>query len=351
MRHSDPILLDINLHLFDGAAGGAAAAPAGAEGQSAAAGEASTLPKADTIKRPGSSRRAKSGEYDNVVFGKQETANSPAEADVTPDAGETKSEGNAKKSGVSTTSDSLEAKRQAFKELIEGEYKDQYTEMFQSAFNRRFKETKSMETSLSAQKPIMDMLMQRYNVADGDPAKLLKALEQDDAYWEEAADKAGLSVEQFKAMQKLERENAELRALRQRQAEQQQRIEGQQRAQQQLDRWYAEGEKLKELYPGFDFRAETANKAFTDLLKSGISVQQAYEVIHMDEIKANAARAAAQNAGQQMVAKLQSKASRPQENGTSSSSAVITKSDVHSLSRKDRAEAVRRAQRGDIIKF
>ncbi len=349
MHNSEPILLDIDLHLFDGAAGGAAGAAAG--GEAAAAQEsASALPKAE-VKRPGSSRRARAGEYDNVVFGKQEPAISAVESDVTPDAGENKGEGNANKSGVSTTSDTKEAKRAEFRKLIEGEYKEEYTAEFNNYFNRRFKESKSMEASLGAQKPIMDMLMQRYQIADGDPAKLLKALEQDDAYWEEAADKAGLSVEQYKAMQKLERENAELRALRQRQAAEQQRIEGQQRAQQQLDRWYAEGEKLKELYPGFDFRAETANKAFTDLLKSGIGVQQAYEVIHMDEIKANAAKAAAQSAGQQMVAKIQSRASRPQENGTSSSSAVITKSDVHSLSKKDRAEAVRRAQRGDIIKF
>lgn len=349
MRHSNPILLDIDLHLFDGAAGGAAAgASTGAEGGDAVQSNQSNLPKAE---RRGSSRRSRSGEYDNVVFGKQELANSPAANDNIPAAEGKTAEGNGKKSGVSTTSDSLEAKRQAFRELIEGEYKDQYTEMFQNAFNRRFKESKSMESSLSAQKPIIDMLMQRYGVADGDMIKLQKALEQDDAYWEEAADKAGLSVEQYKAMQKLERENAELRALRQRQATEQRRIEGQQRAQQQLDKWYAEGEKLKELYPGFDFKSETANPQFLGLLKSGIGVQQAYEVVHMDEIKANAAKAAAQSAGQQMVAKIQSRASRPQENGTSSSSAVITKSDVHSLTKKDRAEAIRRAQRGDIIKF
>lgn len=347
MQNSKPILLDINLHLFDGAAGGAAAAGGEAGGEGAAQGSASALPKA---KLSGSSRRTKAGAYDNVVFGKQEDAPA-AETATTPDAGENKGEGNANKSGVNTTSDTKEAKRAAFRELIRGEYKDEYTAEFNDYFTRRFKDMKGMETSLSAQKPIMDMLMQRYQISDGDVAKLQKAIEQDDAYWEEAADKAGLSVEQYKAMQKLERENAELRAMRQRQAAEQQRIEGQQRAQQQLDKWYAEGEKLKELYPGFDFQAETRNKAFTDLLKSGIPVQQAYEVIHMDEIKANAAKAAAQSAGQQMVAKIQSRASRPQENGTSSSSAVITKSDVHSLSKKDRAEAVRRAQRGDIIKF
>lgn len=334
-------LLDIDLQLFN-EGGAAGAAPAAAEG--GAQSDAGALPKADNR---GSSRRAKSGEYDNVVFGKQESA--PAvESTSTPDA--EGAEGNSK-SGVSTTSNTLEAKRQAFKDLIEGEYKDQYTEMFQNAFNRRFKETKSMETSLNAQKPIMDMLMQRYKIADGDTAKLLSALEQDDAYYEEAADKAGLSVEQFKAMQQLERENAELKAIRSQQEAEQRRIQGQQQAQAKLNEWYAQGDKLKELYPSFDFKAEANNKQFTDLLRSGISVQQAYELIHMDEIKENAARAAAQTAGMQMVAKIQSKAQRPSENGTSTRSAAIVKSDVHNLSRADRAEVVRRAMRGDKISF
>lgn len=331
-------LLDIDLHLFDGTAGGAAAAPAGEGGEASAQATESTLPKAD---KRGSSRRNKSGEYDNVVFGKQDEATSAAAEDITPAA--EGAEGNST-SGVTTTSNTLEAKRQAFKDLIEGEYKDQYTEMFQNAFNRRFKETKSMENSLNAQKPIMDMLLQRYNIADGDMAKLQTAIEQDDVYWEEAADKAGMSIEQYKEVQRLKRENAELTKERQRKL-------GEQQAQQQLAKWAADEKAVKELYPTFDLRTALENDQFRGLLKANIPMQQAYEVMHMEEIKASAARVAAQNAGQQMVAKIQQRAARPQENGTSSSSAVITKSDVHSLTKKDRAEAVRRAQRGDTIRF
>ena len=108
---------------------------------------------------------------------------------------------------------------------------------------------------------------------------------------------------------------------------------------------------MKEVYPSFDFRAEAANRDFMGLLKSGLGVQQAYELVHMEEIKAAAARTAAQTAGEQMKARIQNKAARPSENGTSSQSAVITKSDVHSLSRQDRAEIARRAQRGEKIRF
>lgn len=339
-------LLDIDLQLFDGAAGGAgaggSAGEGGAAGEGAAQGNESALPKAGT-KRPGSSRRGKTGAYDNVVFGRQGDAPA-ADAGVGSVAGSNNGEGNANKSGVSTTSNTLEERRQAFRNMVEGEFKDIYTEETQRIINRRFKETKGMEESLSAQKPILDMLMQKYKIGDGDMAKLQKAIEQDNAYWEGAAEEAGLTVEQYKAMQKLERENAELRQMRQKQ-------QGEAQAQQQLSAWMQEAEKLKGDYPSFNLKAEIGNKQFLDLLKAKIPMKQAYELVHMEEIKAATAKSAAQTASAQMQANIKAKASRPSENGTSRQSAVITKSDVHSLSKGDRAEIARRVQRGEKITF
>lgn len=329
-------LLKINLQLF--ADGGAAGAPTGGEGTAATE---SALPKAETNNR-GSSRRGKPGALSNVVYGKQEDASEPTA--TSPVAGGTNAEGNGNKSGVSTTSDALEARRAAFQEMIDGEYKDIFTERTQEIINRRFKETKGMEAELAAQKPIMDILAQKYGITDGDQKKLLSAIENDNQYWEAAADEAGLTVEQYKAMQKLQRENEELRKMRERQ-------QGQQAAEQQLAKWTQEADNLKKLYPGFDFRTELRNREFMGLLRSGLPVQKAYELIHMDEIKEAAARSAAQTTGAQMQARIKSKASRPSENGTSSQSAAVIKSDVGNLSRADRAEIARRVQRGEKIVF
>lgn len=328
-----------DLQLFNGAAAGGAAAGGDAGAGAPQTGEGN-LAKAEIKGTRGGSRRGKTGAYDNVVFGKQDAADGTA---VGSDAGNTAA-ANGNKSGVSTTSDTLEARRKAFDDMIGGEYKDIYAEKFQEAFNRRFKEVKGMEQSLSDQKPILDMLLQRYNIADGDMKKLQSAIEEDTSYWEEAADKEGLTVEQYKAMQKLERENAELRAIRQRQA-------GEQQAQAQLAKWMQEAEGMKDMYPGFDLRTEIQNRDFQGLLKSGIPVQKAYELVHMEEIKAAAARSAAQTASAQMQANIKAKQSRPSENGTSSQSAVIVKNDVHNLTKADRAEAVRRAMRGEKIRF
>ena len=322
-------LSKVDLQLFnDGGATG------GADSSTASTTDA---PKVDT-KPSGSNRRSKAGEFDNVVFGKQEGTTST-------DTTRLDTEGNptgAGKTDVSTTSDTLEARRKTFNDLINGEYKDLYQENFQKVFDRRFKEVKGMENELSAQKPILDKLMTRYGV--NDVAQLDKALTEDTEYWEAVAESKGMTVEQYHAMEKLERENAELRAIRQRQI-------GQQQFQQQIDKWYQEADKVKELYPSFDFKTEAQNPEFLSLLRNGNTVEHAYKVLHFDELTQNAARVAAQTADAQAQARIKQKASRPSENGTSSQSAAIVRNDVSSLTRKERAEIARRVQRGEKIVF
>ena len=318
----------VDLQLFND--GGAA----GAEGSVATTADA---PKADT-KPSGSSRRSKSGEFDNVVFGKQESATSN-EATSLDTEGKPMGAGN---TDVTTTSNTLEDRRKAFNDLINGEYKDLYQEEFQRVFDRRFKQVKGMEAELASYKELADMLRGKYGTDD--VAQLKNALTEDTEYWESVAEEHGMTVEQYHAMQKLERENEELRAIRQRQI-------GQQQFQQQIDRWYQEASRVKEIYPSFDFRKEAQNPEFLSLLRSGNTVEHAYKVLHFDELTQNAARVAAQTADAQAQARIKQKASRPSENGTSSKSAVIVKNDVSSLSRKERAEIARRVQRGEKIVF
>ena len=323
-------LFKVDLQLFnDGGATG------GAEGSTATATE--NAPKTENV-TSGSSRRSKSGEFDNVVFGKQEGTTSEETTSLEAEGNPT----GAGKTDVSTTSNTLEERRKAYNDLINGEYKDLDQERFQQVFDRRFKQVKGMEADLAAQKPILDKLMARYGVED--VASLDKALTEDTEYWERVAEEKGMTVEQYHAMQKLERENEELRAIRQRQI-------GQQQFQQQIDKWYQEADKVKELYPSFDFKTEAQNPEFLSLLRSGNTVEHAYKVLHFDELTQNAARVAAQTADAQAQARIKSKASRPSENGTSSQSAAIVRNDVSTLTRKERAEIARRVQRGDRITF
>lgn len=318
----------IRLDLFDGGAGaagdGAGAADGGAQG--------------DAQANPGNTRRGKtSGEFQNVRFGKQAAAGNAegGQGTVPPDAGEGKAD-------VITTSNTLEERKKAYRDLINGEYKDLYTEDTQRIINRRFKETQNLEQKVGQYQPVMDMLLARYKIGDGDVSKLMTAIENDDAYWSEAAEEAGMSVEQYKKFQKLQRDfDALQRANQQRQR--------QDEAQKQLDKWYREADELKKLYPTFELEAEVQNRQFLSMLKSGVPVQHAYEVTHMEEIKAGIAAMQARATEKQVVDGIRAKGARPQENGTSSQSAFVVKDDPSKWSKKDRDEVIRRVMRGETI--
>ena len=330
MKFND--ILHVTLDLFDGAAG-AAASGAGEGAGSGTQGETQQT-------SPAATRRGSSGEYSNVKFGKQDQpAAAGGQQANPPDAGE-----ESKKQGVETTSDTLEDKRKAFRALVDGEYKDQYTEDTQRIIDRRFRETKNLETQLSQQKPILDMLMQRYKIADGDLGKLTQAIENDNAYWSQAAEEAGMSVEQYKQFQKLQRENAQL-------LQAQRRSQNQQAAQKQLQKWYQEAEAMKADYPDFDLGRESQDPQFLSMLRSGVPVKLAYEVMHMDEIKPTVAQTTAQQTEKQVVEGIRAKGARPAENGTSSQSGFVVKDDPAKWTKKDRAEIVRRVQRGEQIKL
>ena len=322
-------LFKVDLQMFnDGGASGGAEASAATE----------NAPKVET-KPSGSNRRSKQGEFSNVVYGRQDgTTSDDTTQSLNP-------EGNPKGAGETETP---EDRRKAYDEFIE-KYKDIDQARFQDTFNRRFKEVKAMEAELAEHKEIVDKLMSRYGVES--VADVKKAFTEDYDFWERAAEEQGMTYEQHQlklkqdeAIRRLERENAEFKAIQQRQY-------GEQQVKQQIQAWNEEAKAVKQLYPSFDINAEVKNKAFLDMLKSGISMEHAYKVLHFDELTNNAARVAAQTADARATERMKQKASRPSENGTSSKSAVIVKNDVSNLTRQDRAEIARRVARGEKIAF
>lgn len=334
-------LLDISLSLFDGGA-------AGGDGAGAAAPASDSGAKGGSQALPGPTRRGKSsGDSQTVIYGKQETSAPAAAGDGGPAAGDQAQPsvaGKGKEGDVTVTSDTLEDKRKAFQALVSGEYKDIYTEETQRIINRRFREVQNLEQQVSQHQPVIEMLMQRYNIGDGDISKLTAAIENDDAYWSEAAEDAGMSVEQYKQFQKLQRENATLlQAQRQQQS--------QQAAQRQLQKWYGEAEQVQSVYPDFDLNAEVKNPQFLSMLKAGVPVRHAYEVVHMEDIKAGVAQQTAHHTEKRVVDGIRAKGARPAENGTSSQSAFTVKDDPSKWSKRDREEVARRVARGETIKL
>lgn len=154
-----------------------------------------------------------------------------------------------------------------------------------------------------------------------------------------------MSVDQYKQFVKMKSENERLRGI-------EQQSNARDQARQQLQNWYAEGTALKAAYPDFNIEKESENPQFVALLKSGISVEHAYKVIHMDDIVSGAVTTAAKQAEKNVVEGIRAKGARPQENGASSqNSGFVYKTDVHRLTKQDRAEIANRAGRGEHIEF
>lgn len=286
-------------------AGGAGGAPAGAE-------SAEVAPQ---------QTGAKGNPLAGVRYGKQEAE---------PDA------------GVPTQSVDRNAQ---FEALIKGEYKDLYDQRMQDTIQKRLKGQAETVNRYNALSPVLQMLGEKYGVDPNNAEALSKAIEDDDTFFENEALERGLSVEQLKAIKKMERENAQLKA-------QMEQEKNQQQVDQILVKWREDSEALKAVYPGFDFDAELqSNEKFGDLLRSNIDVRTAYEVTHLDDIVPAAMNFTAQKITEKVANNIRAGQARPTEGAMGNRSSVITKSDVSQLTRADRDEIDRRVARGERIVF
>ena len=303
-----PMLLNLQLFAEGGGDGGT-----GAEGTSGA-----------TVTAAGSQRKGANNPLANVKYGIQPTEETTPAAKVNP-----------------TPTEDRNAK---FEELIKGEYKDLYDARMQDTIQKRLKGTKETVERYEALAPTLEILAKKYGVDATDVKALNKAIEEDDSYFEEEALEKGITVEQLKEIRKMERENADLK----RQMEEQNRKEN---ANKIYAEWMKQADEAKVVYPAFDFRTEMQNPQFVNLLRSGIDAKTAFEVIHKDEIIPAAMQYTAKTVEQKLTNKIIANGARPSENGNSSQSATVVKSDVSQLSKADRAEIIRRVQRGEKIRF
>lgn len=231
-----------------------------------------------------------------------------------------------------------------FEKLIKGQYKEQYDARVQDTIQKRLKGSKETVDKYNALAPTLEILANKYGVDAADIEALNKAIQEDDAFFEEEALKRGMSVQDLKSIRKMERENADLKR-------QMQEKETKEKADKLYSQWLQQEQDTKKVYPSFNMQAEMQNPRFVDLLKSNIDVKTAYEVLHKDEIIPAAMQFTAKAVEQKLTNKIIANGARPTENGMSSQGAAVVKSDVSQLSKADRAEIIRRVQRGEKIRF
>lgn len=254
--------------------------------------------------------------------------------------GEEKGEGETK---------SPEERRKAFGELLRGEYADLTEELMQNAVTEA---TRRLEAS-PAMKGLMQALQEKYGTDASDLVALTEAVRngavKDDAYYEKLAMEKGVSTRTARELDKLESQNKHL-------TEQQQMIQQLERQRAQQARiaelqagWDREAEQLKAQYPDFNMAEVLANPEVEKMMRSGVSMTNAYRSAYFDHILKQQQAATARQVEQGVVNRMQQRNARPGENGTRPGGAVQTKIDVSHMSRKEMEEMERRAMRGEVI--
>lgn len=351
----------VNLQLFaEGCGdGGAAAAAASAADAAPAVQEPALRPAEERLARRSGVLKRSSREEGSPSQSAQSAASSPEggalgseeKSELDEEAAENQNEAEGKdgeEKGEGKTK-SPEERRKAFGELLRGEYADLTEELMQNAVTEA---TRRLEAS-PAMKGLMQALQEKYGTDANDLVALTEAVRngavKDDAYYEKLAMEKGVSTKTARELDKLESQNKQL-------TEQQQLIRQMERQREQQARiaelqagWDREAEQLKAQYPDFNMAEVLANPEVEKMMRSGVSMTNAYRSAYFDHILKQQQAATAQQVEQGVVNRMQQRNARPGENGTRPGSAVQTKIDVSHMSRKEMEEMEKRVMRGEVI--
>lgn len=235
-----------------------------------------------------------------------------------------------------------------FEKLIKGDYKEQFNKRVENTVKKRLKNSKETETKLKeteaklqATQPALQLLAEYYNVNTDDISGLVKAIQNDDRYLEEEAMKQGLDVNVLRRMKSAERERDVAIAQRDAQIQDQQRRE-------EVSRWYKDFEtNVKSVYPNITFDDAMQNEQFIKMMHLGIDALSAVTALNAREAIPAAMEAAAQSATKKVTDNIRANQGRPNEGAAMSSAAVVTKSDVSSLSNADVEKILDRVRSGE----
>ena len=351
----------VNLQLFaEGCGdGGAAAAAASAADAAPAVQEPALRPAEERLARRSGVLKRSSREEGSPSQSAQSAASSPEggalgseeKSELDEEAAENQNEAEGKdgeEKGEGKTK-SPEERRKAFGELLRGEYADLTEELMQNAVTEA---TRRLEAS-PAMKGLMQALQEKYGTDANDLVALAEAVRngavKDDAYYEKLAMEKGVSTRTARELDKLESQNKHL-------TEQQQMIQQMERQRVQQARiaelqagWDREAEQLKAQYPDFNMAEVLANPEVEKMMRSGVSMTNAYRSAYFDHILKQQQAATARQVEQGVVNRMQQRNARPGENGTRPGGAVQTKIDVSHMSRKEMEEMEKRVMRGEVI--
>lgn len=315
----------LNLQLFaDGASSGASGGEGGGEG--ATSGDNATAAAEQRLRELGVPE-AKIRKSASKVASKMPTQTAQT-------AVEQKEEANVESATTQqkpTTEDTgATPQRMSWDEIMKD---PEYNKQMQAVVRSRLKSEKSAEEALGKMAPAIEVMARKYGLdaANMDYEALAKAINDDDAYYEDKALEMGVSIETAKKVDQMERDSERQKAVEQRTLQEQ-------KIQQHFVRLEQQAEAMKKVFPNFDLRTELSNPAFARMTSPnvGISVEDAYYAVHRNEIQTAAMQVTAQKTAEKISNAIQSGSRRPDESGASSQAPSVSTFNYAKASREQR---------------
>ena len=197
-------------------------------------------------------------------------------------------------------------RNEEYRRLIQGEYKELFDADVHNILHRRLKKSEETIKSFELLAPALRVLAKKYGIDEDDAQALAAAILRD-----------------FDPAKR----------------------DGQVRAQ--YEKWLGEAAEAKESYPEFELEAELCDEEFRSLLKSGVPVKGAYELIHRQELLDGYTKKLEESITKRILAGTL----RPKENAISGYSGAAVVSDVAHMSKGARRDLIRRVRQGERIEL
>ncbi len=211
-----------------------------------------------------------------------------------------------------------------FEQLIRGQFKEQYQARVSRIVQDRLKNQQKTLEQYRQLTPSLERLAQKYGVEATDLQALGDAIAADTSLTSPQAD-----------------------AVKARMTEQ----DRQYQARQQYGQWAFQAQQARQMFPTLELSREVQNPRFLELLQGGARVDEAYLVVHRDEIIPAAMRFSAAAVEEKLANRIAANGARPMESGMSAQGTAVVKQDVSRMSKAQRQDIIRRVRQGEIIRF
>lgn len=228
----------------------------------------------------------------------------------------------------------------------DGRYHDIFNQYVTGIIQDRFKNNqRNMQAQVDSISEKLSPLFMNYGLKPGDFEGLESAIANDENFYKAGAERAGMSIEQY-------RQNLKLQA----EAEQGRRIteayQQEQKRQELYSTWEQDAVNLQQAFPNFDLRQEIINnEEFRNLLDNGIDVRSAFVSTHLDAILNGQRQEVQQQSMETVLNNIKGRNRRPVENGLRHQPAHERRLDPSTLTDDDMDDIIRRVREGETFSF